>query len=210
MQFLLATTNKSKIKYYGAGLIEQGIEILTLRDLNIDLEVEETGKNPVDNAVLKAKAYYEASQLPTIAIDEGLFFEGVPEEIQPGVFVRRVNGKRLEDSEMIEYYKNLVKEYGTSGELNGYFLKSVAIAYQDNIYTFDYQAKRIFSSESSSIIEEGYPLESIQVIPSIRKFKSELSEEEKMQIMNKDQKDIFNFILNTIANIEKNNKSFIK
>lgn len=210
MQFLLATTNKSKIKYYGAGLIEQGIEILTLRDLNIDLEVEETGKNPVDNAVLKAKAYYEASQLPTIAIDEGLFFEGVPEEIQPGVFVRRVNGKRLEDSEMIEYYKNLVKEYGTSGKLNGYFLKSVAIAYQDNIYTFDYQAKRIFSSESSSIIEEGYPLESIQVIPSIHKFKSELSEEEKMQIMNKDQKDIFNFILNTIANIEKNNKSFIK
>ena len=210
MQFLLATTNKSKIKYYGAGLIEHGIEILTLRDLNIDLEVEETGKNPVDNAVLKAKAYYEASQLPTIAIDEGLFFEGVPEEIQPGVFVRRVNGKRLEDSEMIEYYKNLVKEYGTSGKLNGYFLKSVAIAYQDNIYTFDYQAKRIFSSESSSIIEEGYPLESIQVIPSIHKFKSELSEEEKMQIMNKDQKDIFNFILNTIVNIEKNNKSFIK
>lgn len=210
MQFLLATTNKAKIKYYGTGLLEQGIDILTLRDLNIDLEVEENGKNPIDNAILKAKAYYEASKLPTIAIDEGLFFENVPEEVQPGVYVRRVNGKRLEDNEMVSYYKNLVKEYGNSGQLKGYFLKSVAIVYEDSVYTFDYQAKRIFSSESSSIVEEGYPLESIQLIPSFHKFKSELSEEERLKIMNEDQKDIFDFILNTIITIEKNSKIFIK
>ena len=129
MQVLLATTNKAKIKYYGTKLKEQGIEILTIEDLNLNLDVEETGKSPNENAILKAKAYYEVSEIPTIAIDDGLFFENVPDEIQPGVNVRRINGKRLSDTEMIEYYKGIVKQYGTLGQLKGYFLKSVAIVF---------------------------------------------------------------------------------
>ena len=43
-------------------------------------------------------------------------------EKQPGSFVRRVNKKRLSDLEMLEYYINLVKEYGTDGKLNAYWL----------------------------------------------------------------------------------------
>ena len=42
-------------------------------------------------------------------MDDSLYLENVPEDEQPGLFVRRVDGKVLEDDEMIEHYISLVK-----------------------------------------------------------------------------------------------------
>lgn len=204
MKVLLATTNKAKIRYYGTKLKKSGIEIVTLEELDINCEVDETGNNPIDNAIIKAKAYNQISELPTIALDEGLFLEGIPSKIQPGTHVRRINGKRLNDKEMINYYIDLVNRYGKNGTLRGYFLKGVAIVNQDSIYTFDYKANRCFTNKQSEVIDEGYPLASIQIVSSLNKFKSELTEEEEKITMDVEQKDIFEFILNTISTIEQN------
>ena len=107
MKYLFATANKAKIRRYGKRLIENGIEIVTLNDLNIDsIDIDENGKNSTENAIIKATAYYKESNIPTIAMDDGLFLYNVPEKIQPGTHVRRVNGKRLNDKEMIEHYNN--------------------------------------------------------------------------------------------------------
>lgn len=203
MKYLLATTNKAKIRYYGTKLKEHGIEIATLEDLNIECDVDETGKNPIENAIIKASAYHKLSGMVTIALDEGLFLEGVPDNIQPGTHVRRINGKRLNDIEMIEYYIDLVNKYGKNGILNGYFLKGVAIVNQDNTYTFDYKANRQFTNKQSEVIDEGYPLASIQIIASLNKFKSELTEDEEKNTMDVEQRDIFEFILNTISTVEQ-------
>ena len=100
--------------------------------------MDETGNNPIENAVIKAKAYYEISHIPTIALDEGLFLENISDEKQPGTHVRRVNNRRLNDKEMIDYYISLVNKYGKDGKLLGYFLKGVAIIDDYDIYTFDY------------------------------------------------------------------------
>lgn len=203
MKYLLATTNKAKIRYYGTKLREQGIEIVTLEDLNIKCNVDETGKNPIENAIIKASAYNQISGMPTIALDEGLFLKGVPDHIQPGTHVRRVNGKRLNDIEMIEYYIDLVNKYGENGILKGYFLKGVAIVSQGNTYTFECKANRCFTNKKSAVIDEGYPLASIQIISSLNKFKSELTLEEEKRTMDVEQKDIFDFLLNTISTIEQ-------
>ena len=37
-------------------------------DIDVKLDVEETGENAVENARLKARAYYEATKMPTIGI----------------------------------------------------------------------------------------------------------------------------------------------
>lgn len=206
MKYLLATTNKAKIRYYGTKLKEKGLDIVTLNDLNIEIDVDETGKNPIENAVIKATEYNKLSNIPTIALDEGLFLDGVPDEIQPGTHVRRVNGRRLDDNEMIDYYTSLVNQYGVNGKLRGYFLKGVAIVNGNDIFTFEYKANREFTNKKSEIIDEGYPLASIQIIESVGKFKSELTEEEEKNTMDVEQKDIFDFILNTITSMEQNKK----
>lgn len=95
-------------------------QVLTIKDLGINLKPEETGNNAIENAYIKAKAYYDKTKITTIGMDNNLYIEELPEEKQPGTHVRRVNGKELNDDEMIEYYCNLVKEYGGKLKLNGY------------------------------------------------------------------------------------------
>ena len=111
-QVLFATTNPAKIKKYTEKLKEKGIEVLTIKDLGINLKPEETGKNAIENAYIKAKAYYDKTKITTIGMDNNLFIEELPQEKQPGTYVRRVNEKELNDDEMIEYYTNLLKQYG--------------------------------------------------------------------------------------------------
>ena len=203
MKYLFATTNKAKIRRFGDRLKAQGIELVTLNDLNIDVDVDETGNNPIENAIIKAKAYNKISNLTTIAIDDGLFLNNVPDEIQPGTHVRRVNGKRLNDNEMIEHYIGLVNKYGNNGELLGYFVKGVAIVDGENTYTFDFKSDRKFTNKQSQKIDEGYPLASIQIVEKFGKFKSELTKEEEEIALSEERLKITNFILDTIDTIEK-------
>ena len=44
MKVLFATTNPAKVKKYKKVLKKKGIELLTLKDLDINIKVEETGK----------------------------------------------------------------------------------------------------------------------------------------------------------------------
>lgn len=108
-EILFATGNTSKVVSFYDKLLERGILIKSLKDMNIKLDIEENGKTAIENATIKAKAYYEATKMVTMAMDDTMYIEGVPDDKQPGVFVRRVEGKRLNDKEMIEYYTNLVK-----------------------------------------------------------------------------------------------------
>ena len=205
MKYLLATTNKAKIKRYGGKLVENGIDFVTLKDLKIELDIDENGNNPTENAIIKAKAYNAATNMPTIAIDDALFLDNVPDEVQPGTHVRRVNGKRLNDKEMVEHYISLVNQYGKNGELTGYFKKAVAIINENDIFTFEHKTNRKFSNKQSSVINEGYPLSSIQIVEQFGKFKSELTKEEEEQILKTEQNEICDFIIRTVNEIEKHN-----
>ena len=105
MKVLFATTNLAKIRKYKKELEEKGIELITINDLDFKLDIEESGKNAIENAYIKAKTYYDVTKMPTIGMDNCLFIEELPEEKQPGTHVRRIDGKELNDEEMIEYYQ---------------------------------------------------------------------------------------------------------
>ena len=67
---LFATGNESKKKRFQKGLLENGIEILTLNDIDKKIEVEETGKDGVENALIKARSYAEVVDMPVFAMDD--------------------------------------------------------------------------------------------------------------------------------------------
>ena len=75
MKVLFATTNPAKIKKYAEKLKEKNIEVLTIKDLGINLKPEETGKNAIENAYIKAKAYYDETKITTIRINNNLYIE---------------------------------------------------------------------------------------------------------------------------------------
>ncbi len=116
----------------------------------------------------------------TIGIDTNLFLENVPEDKQPGTHVRRVNGKRLTDEEMIEYYSNLAKKYG--GKILGEWVNGVAIFNGEETKTFTCgKSKFYLTSSKSKERRVGYPLDSITVMPDTNKFLVEMTMEEKNQ-----------------------------
>ena len=203
-QILMATGNPHRIDYFSRKLAERGIRLLAPADLGLSAEAEETGISPVDNALLKVISLLKAAAdrnleaLPVFAMDEGLYLDGVPEELQPGLHVRHLNGHRLNDEEMIDHYLSLVHQYGDSGQLTGYFLKGICVcvpgAVEARFFTFEMKAHRVFTSERSEKITEGYPLASIQRIPLFDKFKSELTEEEERQIVDVENQPILDFI----------------
>ena len=102
-QIIFATTNESKAKRFSKGLKEHGIEVLSLKDIDMKLDIEEDGTTAIENALIKARECYRLTKKPCMGMDDTLYMEGVPEDRQPGLFVRRVNGKSLTDGEAIDY-----------------------------------------------------------------------------------------------------------
>src|SRR3989344_5109954 len=87
---LIATHNTAKLKELKLGLRDlekQGVKIITLNDLKISKNPEETGKTFRENAILKAKFYADLTNLPTIADDGGIIIPLLNNE--PGVKSRR-------------------------------------------------------------------------------------------------------------------------
>ena len=197
MKVLFATTNPAKVKRYASKLQERGIEVLTLKDIDIKLKVEETGKNAIENAYLKAKAYYDATGIVTIGVDDNLFIEELPEEKQPGTNVRRVNGKELTDEEMIQYYSGLAKENG--GKLTAKWVYGMVVFdgkepkqytwSKDHFYLVDKPHKKR---------HPGYPLDSISIMPEFNKYFVELAPEDKNQ-KGKDESHVIDFIVKSLV-----------
>jgi len=71
-RLLLATTSAGKLREWQALLNDLPLELVTLRDVGITFDVDETGSTYAANALLKAEAYGTASQLLTLAEDSGL------------------------------------------------------------------------------------------------------------------------------------------
>ena len=68
MKVLFATTNPAKIKRYANKLKEKNIEVLTIKDLGINIKPEETGKDAIENAYIKAKAVFNETTGDRIVI----------------------------------------------------------------------------------------------------------------------------------------------
>lgn len=198
MKVLFATTNPAKIKKYHEELEKRGIEIVTIKDLGINIKVEESGKNAIENAYIKAKAYYEATGITTIGMDNNLFIEELPEEKQPGTHVRRVNGKELNDDEMIEYYSNLVKKYG--GRLTAKWVYGMVIYDGKEAKEHSWNKSHFYFVDTPSKNREpGYPLDSISIMPENNKYWTDLTEEEKKEVASKNKNDgVIEFIVNSL------------
>ena len=187
MKLLYGTTNHAKLISMQRVTKKIEIEIFGLNDLykipefkNIQLpDVDENGKNPLENATIKAKAYYELLKIPVFSCDSGLYFEDVEEKDQPGTHIRRVNGKTLTDLEALEYYSNLANSYG--GKLKAKYKNAICLIIDD---------KNIFSSMDSSLeiqpfylvnkahpkMVKGFPLDSLSVDIQTGKYYNDLDE----------------------------------
>lgn len=191
---LFATENDSKVKRFKNKLLENNIEIITIKDLTSKININENGKNAIENALIKAKSYAEIVDLPIFAMDDNLFIEGIPEDKQPGIYVRRVNGKRLSDSEMIEYYSNLAHEYGANGKLTCRWVYGIAVVNNGVESTYSWSKEDFYIVDKpSNKIDSGYPLNTISINKKLNKYFTDLTEDDKIKIK-EDESGVIDFL----------------
>ena len=77
MKVLFATGNESKAKRFSKGLLDYGIEVITLKDLGTEIEVEENGKDAIENALIKARAYSKVTDLPNVSLYQTLLVKSI-------------------------------------------------------------------------------------------------------------------------------------
>lgn len=197
-QILFATGNPSKAKRFSKGLYEKGIEVITPNDIDKEVKIEENGKNAIENALIKARAYSKTVNIPVFAMDDNLYLENVPQEKQPGMYVRRVNGKRLSDDEMIEHYLKLVKEYGINGKLTCKWVYGMAVINNGKESTYTWSKEDFYMVDKpSNKINPGYPLNTISINKKLNKYFTDITDEDKEKIQ-EDESDVVDFIASNI------------
>ena len=90
-KLLIATNNKGKIKELHELLQDTGIQLVTPPQVHLELEVIEDGKTYAENAIKKATAFAQASNLFSLADDSGLEVDAL--EGAPGLYSARYSPK---------------------------------------------------------------------------------------------------------------------
>lgn len=87
VKLLFATNNQGKLKE-AYQLLGEDIELISLNDLKLqNVVVEESGETLRENALIKAQAYEDLSQVLTLAEDSGLMVDAL--DGRPGVHSAR-------------------------------------------------------------------------------------------------------------------------
>ena len=194
-QIIFATNNPTKAKRFSKGLLEKEINVISLRDIGIKINIKEDGKDVAENALKKARECHDVTGKIAIGMDDSLYLENVPEDEQPGLFVRRVDGKVLEDDEMIENYISLVKKYGKRGKLNAKWIYGLAVVGEDgeeSTYTWTKKGFYLVDKPSRKV-NPGYPLNSISKYEWNNKYFTDITEKDKEK-MSDNEDDVIEFI----------------
>lgn len=97
MKIVAATGNKGKIREFQEILGAMDFEIVSMKDIGIDVEVEETGSTFEENALIKARAIAMLCDYPVISDDSGLCVDAL--DGAPGIYSARFAGEDADDTD---------------------------------------------------------------------------------------------------------------
>ena len=100
-KLLVATRNAGKLRELTQLLGDVPCDLVSLDDVGIDHEVDETGSTFDENATLKAETYCRLSGLITLADDSGLEVDALGGE--PGVHSARYAGPDATDADRVAF-----------------------------------------------------------------------------------------------------------
>ena len=109
-------------------ILGESIEVLSLKDINCDVDIPETGKTLEENALQKAQYVYDHYHLDCFADDTGLEVEAL--DGAPGVYSARYAGEG-HDSEA--NMTKLLKELGNNNNRKARFRTVITLIQKKNI-----------------------------------------------------------------------------
>ena len=195
MRLLFGSTNPEKVQRIRNMLADLPVEIVDTMTLGMQIDIAEDGATPEENARIKALAYYEASRLPALSIDAGLSIDGLPDDQQPGVLVRRIwaGQKAASDQAMLKYYADLIE--GLGGQTTGEWTLGIALVpNREQVYSQSFSSRSLFVAKPSASLIQGAPLRSLQVNPDTGQYFSDMTPAELTAVQGERAKGIIRFV----------------
>ncbi|OYP44597.1 XTP/dITP diphosphohydrolase [Lachnotalea glycerini] len=115
-KIIFATGNEGKMKEVRSILSDLGMEILSMKEAGIDVDIEENGTTFEENALIKANAIKAISNSIVLADDSGLEVDYLNRE--PGIYSARYMGENtpytVKNSKILELLKDVTPENRTA------------------------------------------------------------------------------------------------
>ncbi|MDP6421708.1 MAG: XTP/dITP diphosphatase [SAR202 cluster bacterium] len=177
-RLLIATRNAGKLRELAELLVSAPFELVSLDDVGVDEEVDETGETFEQNAALKAETYCRLSGLPTLADDSGLEVDALGGE--PGVRSARYAGDDASDGDRIAFLIGKLDNI-PEDKWSARFRCVVAVAWPD-------QPTELYSGACEGRIvrrgrgDNGFGYDPVFYIPELGKTLAELTPVQKNRI----------------------------
>jgi XTP/dITP diphosphohydrolase len=183
-RLLVATSNPAKLAEYRLLLREFPLEVLSLAEVGIRDQPEEDGATFAENALKKARFYFERGGLPTLADDGGLQIDALGGE--PGVRSHRWlgAGESSDEALVAEVIRRMggVEESRRTARL----CAAVALIYETDsapreVIT-EAAMEGVIADRSWPRIRPGFPYRSVVYLPDRKCYVAELGDEEEARI----------------------------
>lgn len=177
-RIVFATGNAGKVKEIQMIMEDTGMEVLSMKEAGISVDIEENGTTYEENALIKARAVAAMTDAIVMADDSGLEIDYLNRE--PGVLSARYLGEdtpySIKNAKLIERLDGVEDEKRTAR-----FVCAIAAVLPDGreLTTRATIEGRIGYEEKGS---HGFGYDPIFYVPEYGKTTAELTEEEKNQI----------------------------
>lgn len=174
-RIIFATGNAGKMREIRSILADLGMEIVSMKEAGVDVEIEENGSTYEENALIKARAVAAVTGELVLADDSGLEVDRLNKE--PGVHSARYMGEdtpySIKNASLIGRLEGVPEEERTAR-----FVCAIAAVLPDGreLTTRATVEGRIGYEERG---EGGFGYDPIFFVPELGKTTAELSEEEK-------------------------------
>ena len=177
-QIIFATGNEGKMKEIREILKDLDVPILSLKDANIEVDIDENGDSFRENAIIKAQAVAELTDSIVLADDSGLEVDYLNKE--PGIYSARYMGEdtsyKVKNASIIDRLDNVPVEEKTAR----FFCEIAAILPNKEILTSRGTVEGLISYEEQGFGGFGY--DPIFYLPEYLCTLAQLTLEQKNEI----------------------------
>lgn len=177
-RIIFATGNEGKMKEIRLILADLGLEILSMMEAGVDLDIVEDGSTFGENAEIKARAVWERTGDIVLADDSGLVIDYLGGE--PGIYSARYLGEETS----YEYKNRVILERmdGVSGEeRSARFVSAIAAVLPDGrVLHTEGVVEGLIAPEPAG--NGGFGYDPIFYLPEYGMTTAELSPEQKNRI----------------------------
>ena len=177
-KLLIATTNPGKLREYKDFLSDLPIQLVSLSDVGIIDDIEESRKTYKENSQTKALFYAKKSRIPAISDDGGIEIKALNNE--PGIKSRRWLGYEASDEDLIQHMIKISEELPDNNRAAVFKLVVSLALPNGKVWSRMGKVEGIIVKKPHMELLHGYPYRSFFYLPEIQKYyhESELTKDE--------------------------------